>query len=74
MNVKLNVIRIVQEQLGTKGVTMESTIESLGADSLDMIGLCMVIEDEFEVEITDDELNSVTLVQDLCNLIEKKSK
>lgn len=74
MTVEVDLIRCVQEQLGTKGVTMESTMESLGADSLDMVEICMAVEDEFEVEITDDELASVALVQDLRDLIVKKSK
>lgn len=72
MIVEVDLIRCVQEQLGTKGVTMESTMESLGADSLDMVEIGMAVEDEFEVEITDDELASVVLVQDLRDLIVKK--
>ena len=49
-------------------ITMESNI--LGADSLDVVDLLMSIEDEFEIEIPDSEIENVKTVGDLVKYIE----
>ena len=52
-------------------ITMESNIaEDLGADSLDVVDLLMSIEDEFEIEIPDSEIENVKTVGDLVKYIE----
>ena len=44
--------------------------EDLGADSLDVVDLVMSIEDEFGVEIPDEEVENIKTVGDLVNYIE----
>ena len=44
--------------------------EDLGADSLDVVDLLMSIEDEFEIEIPDEEIENIRTVGDLVNYIE----
>ena len=44
--------------------------DDLGADSLDVVDLLMSIEDEFEVEIPDEEIENIRTVGDLVNYIE----
>lgn len=64
---------ILSEQLDieTDEITLDSDIaEDLGADSLDVVDLIMTLEDEFEVEISDDVIESVKTVGDLVNFIE----
>ncbi|BAG41529.1 Acyl carrier protein [Ralstonia phage phiRSL1] len=66
--------QIVAEQFGVKveQVRMESDLsQEFGGDSLDCIEIVMQTEDEFRIEIPDDEANSVTTVQSLYDLTVK---
>ena len=57
---------IIVEQLGVKAdqVTPEAKfIEDLGADSLDIVELVMALEDEFGIEIPDEDAEKITTVQ-----------
>ena len=47
--------------------------EELGADSLDVVDLLMSIEDEFEIEVPDDEIENIKTVGALVNYIEANS-
>ncbi|MER2080136.1 MAG: acyl carrier protein [Ruminococcus sp.] len=47
--------------------------EDLGADSLDVVDLLMSIEDEFEVEVPDEEIENIKTVGALVNYIEANS-
>lgn len=46
--------------------------EDLGADSLDMVQLVMSLEDEFNLEIENEEIQSVTTVKGIVEFINKK--
>ena len=64
--------KIVSEQLGTAEdeITMDSTfIEDLGADSLDVVSLVMALEDEFDMEIDEEEAENITTVGDVVEYI-----
>lgn len=64
---------ILAEQLDVEEdeITMESNIaEDLGADSLDVVDLIMSIEDEFEIEVPDDQVENIKTVGDVVNYIE----
>lgn len=50
-------------------ITLDTTLEDLGADSLDMVEVIMAIEDEFDVQIKDEDLESLKSVGDLINYI-----
>ncbi|MBR2846971.1 MAG: acyl carrier protein [Clostridia bacterium] len=66
---------IIMEQLDVEEsmVTADTDIrESLGADSLDLVDLAMTIEDEFEVEITDDDIEAIKTVGDLVDFLNSK--
>ena len=52
-------------------VTLDTTLEDLGADSLDMVEVIMAIEDEFDVQIKDEDLETLKSVGDLINYISK---
>ena len=52
-------------------VTIDTTLEDLGADSLDLVEVIMAIEDEFDVQIKDEDLESLKSVGDLINYISK---
>ena len=52
-------------------VTMEASIaDDLGADSLDVVDLVMSLEDEFDIEIPDEEIENITTVGDVVKYIE----
>ena len=68
-----NIRAILCEQLDLNEdqITMDSNIaEDLGADSLDVVDLIMSIEDEFDVEVPDESIESIKTVGDVVNYIE----
>ena len=67
---------IIAEQLGVKieEVTdAASFIDDLGADSLDTVELVMALEEEFGIEIPDEDAEKMTTVGDAVKYIEKKA-
>lgn len=68
---------MVASQLGKSEdeITPESSfIEDLGADSLDLVELIMSMEDEFGLEISDEDAESIITVQDAINFIAERKK
>jgi len=68
---------MVASQLGKSEdeITPESSfIEDLGADSLDLVELIMSMEDEFGLEISDEDAESIITVQDAINFIMERKK
>ena len=66
---------IIVEQLDAEedAVTMEASItDDLGADSLDVVDLVMSIEESFDVEIPDEEVENIKTVGDIVKYIENK--
>ncbi len=67
---------IIVDQLGVEEdeVTLESSfIEDLGADSLDIVELIMALEEEFGLEIPDDEAEKIASVNDAIEYIRENS-
>lgn len=65
---------IIVEQLGVdeSEVTPESNfIEDLGADSLDTVELVMALEEEFGIEISDEEAEKILTVGDVARFIDR---
>lgn len=64
--------KIVVEQLGVKEeeITNDSSfVDDLGADSLDTVELVMALEEEFEIEIQDDDAEKITTIQQAVDFI-----
>ena len=64
---------ILSEQFDVEedSITAETRIsEDLGADSMDVVDLLMSLEDEFEVEVPDDEIENIKTVGELVKYIE----
>ncbi|MDS4027683.1 MAG: acyl carrier protein [Candidatus Contendobacter sp.] len=71
-NIEARVRKIIIEQLGVKEeqVTNEASfVEDLGADSLDTVELVMALEEEFELEIPDEDAEKITTVQQAIDYI-----
>ncbi len=76
MSIEERVIGIVAEQLsiGADEIKNESSfIDDLGADSLDTVELVMALEEEFNIEISDDEAENISTVQSAIDYINKSS-
>ena len=76
MAVSEKIKSIIAEQLGVKAeeVTPQASfIDDLGADSLDTVELIMALEEEFNVEIPDEDAEKMTTVGDAIKYIEAKS-
>ena len=64
--------RVIVEQLGVEEseVTLESSfIDDLGADSLDIVELIMALEEEFDIEIPDEDAEKILTVGDALDYI-----
>ncbi|MTI67568.1 MAG: acyl carrier protein [Firmicutes bacterium] len=64
---------IISEQLEVEEdeITMEASFQDdLDADSLDVVELIMALEDEFDLEIPDEEAEKISKVKDAVNYIE----
>ena len=76
MSVNERVKNIVAEQLGigVDEVSNESSfIDDLGADSLDTVELVMSLEEEFDVEISDEQAENISTVQSAIDYINNSS-
>ena len=72
MSVEEKVKEIIVEQLGVdenQVVASASFIEDLGADSLDTVELVMALEEEFDVEISDEDAEKISKDQDAIDYI-----
>lgn len=68
--------KIIVEQLGVEEeeIAMESSfIDDLGADSLDIVELIMALEEEFDMEIPDNEAEKISVVGDVVEYIKNNS-
>ncbi len=77
MNVEEKVKNIIVEQLNveSESVTPDANfVEDLGADSLDIVELVMTMEEEFDIEIPDEDAEKIKSVGDVINYIQARSK
>ena len=76
-SVEERVKKIVAEQLGVKEeeVTSDASfVDDLGADSLDTVELVMALEEEFGIEIPDEDAEKITRVKEAVEYIESHAK
>ncbi len=75
MDIFETVKAVVAEQLGIdeSDITMESSFnDDLEADSLDVVELMMALEDEFKIEISDDEAGKISTIGDVVEYIKER--
>ena len=76
MSVEEKVKKIIVDQLGVSAdevTTDASFVEDLGADSLDLTELIMAMEEEFGIEIGDEDAQKILKVKDAVTYIEKNA-
>jgi acyl carrier protein len=72
MAIEQQMVDIIVEQLSVdkdKVVSGASFVDDLGADSLDLVELIMAMEEEFDVEIPDDEAEKIATVQNAIDFV-----
>jgi len=75
MTLEEKVINIIVEQLDVtreECVLEASFIDDLGADSLDIVELLMEMEEAFDIEIADEELEKIATIQDVVDFLREK--
>lgn len=73
-DIALRVHSLVAENLGVdeeKVVASASFVDDLGADSLDTVELVMALEEEFGIEIPDEDAEGISTVQDAIGYVTK---
>ena len=76
-NIEQRVKKIIAEQLGVNEAeikTESSFVDDLGADSLDTVELVMAFEEEFGIEIPDEDAEKITRVREAVDYIEQHAK
>jgi acyl carrier protein len=70
--------KILVDQLGDisedEVTPAASIVDDLGADSLDVVEIVMALEEEFEIEIPDEDAEKIKTVQQIVDYIEEKGK
>ena len=69
--------KIIAEVLNVdeEEITMDTTfVDDLGADSLDVFQIIMGIEEEFDIEVPDDQLQNIKTVGDIVKYIEENAE
>ena len=69
--------KVIADQLGldAKEITMESSfVDDLGADSLDIAELIMALEEDFDIEIPDEDAEKITSVGNIVEYIRTHSE
>ena len=70
---KVKAILVAQLDAEEDDITMDTNIaEDLGADSLDIVDLVMSLEEEFDTEIPDEEIENIKTVGDVVKHIEER--
>ena len=76
MSVESKIKEIIAEQLGINedDISAESSLtDDLGADSLDIVEIAMALEEEFEVEISDADIDHIETVKDFAGFIGQRA-
>lgn len=76
MSVEDKITKIISEKLDvdiSEVVPKASLVDDLGADSLDLVELVMTMEEEFDIEISDEEAEKLITVQNAIDYIKANS-
>ncbi len=75
-DIQQKITKVIVEKLGVSEDQVKSEasfIDDLGADSLDQVELVMALEDEFDIEIPDEEAEKLKKVSDVFSYVTSKS-
>ena len=68
------VVQIIAEQLGmdSKDIAMDTEFDEINADSLELVGVIMAVEQEFGIEVDDEDIEKIKSVGDVVEYINNK--
>ncbi|SFM41747.1 acyl carrier protein [Thermodesulforhabdus norvegica] len=72
--IKQRVVDLIVEKLGVEKEDVKPeahVVDDLGADSLDVVELVMALEEEFDIEIPDEDAENIRTVQDIFDYIDR---
>ncbi len=74
MSIEDKVKTIISNQLEVdlNRISLETTFEDIDADSLDIVELVMALEEEFDLEISDQEIENIKTIGDVVRFIDSK--
>ncbi len=71
------VYAIIAEQLGVEAAELTpeaNLLDDLGADSLDVVELTMALEEEFTIQVPDEDLENIRTVKDTINYVQTRAE
>ena len=71
------VASIVGDQLGVDRAALvpeANLLDDLGADSLDVVELVMALEEDFSIEVPDDDVENIRTIQDIVSYVARKAE
>ncbi|MDO5026289.1 MAG: phosphopantetheine-binding protein [Tissierellia bacterium] len=69
------VIELIKDELNIDNFDLEDNlVDTYEVDSISLLDFFMMLEDEYDIEFEDDELEKLKSAQDIINLIEKKTE
>lgn len=73
--IREQLVKLAEENLDIdiSDLDFESKISDMDIDSIDLVDFIMVIEEEFDIEFTDEELDEIETLSDIVSLIESKN-
>jgi acyl carrier protein len=76
MSIKDKIVKVISDKLSIDSVEVvpnASLVDDLGADSLDLVELIMSMEEEFDIEIPDDDAEKIITVQNAIDYVKEHS-
>ena len=70
---RLKELAIENLDINPDEIDLDSKISDLDIDSIDLVDFIMIIEDEFSIEFSDEELDEIESLSDIVSLIESKN-
>lgn len=70
---RIKKIIVDHTEIDENKITLQSSFsDDLGADSLDLVEIIMALEEQFEIEITDEEANNLITIKDAVDFVNNK--
>ena len=71
MDIKATVCQIVEDIVGYEAKPEDNIVSDLNGDSLDLVQICMEVEKEFDLNISDEDYTKWRTVQDVIDYVEQ---
>lgn len=69
---KITDIVAQKRSIDKKTITMDSTFQELGADSIDLLEIIIQLEEQFGIEINDDDAESMSSMREVCSYVNER--